>query len=84
MFVSGNRHRFNTPQLRKVGCGKLAVDGEVVSHPNVLLREWAKHFSKLVKREMLPGVQELWKVDLLDSVSMRNDEMLLDVPFSAE
>ena len=35
MFASGNRHRFNA-QKQKSRCGKLVVNGEVVSVPEIL------------------------------------------------
>ena len=52
-----------------------------------LLREWTGHFSKLAKSKVvtMPGLVELQgKVEVLASQSAENEEMLLDVPFSAE
>ena len=37
MFASGNRHRFSTPMRKKSRCGKLVVNGDVVSDLEVLL-----------------------------------------------
>ena len=48
---------------------------------------WVKHFSELAKsrRYEMPGMAELQqKVHRLALESMRNEEMLLDVPCSAE
>ena len=61
MFASDNRHRFNTPMQKKSRCGKLIVNGEVVSDPEVLLDVWVKHFSELAKsrRDEMPGMAEL-------------------------
>ena len=84
MFASGNPYRFSSPLRRKSRCCKLVVDGEVVSDPEVLLGKWVEHFSTWARsrRESTPGLNELqMRVDRLASES---DEMLLDVPFSAE
>ncbi len=51
------------------------------------MREWTGHFSKLSKSKVAttPGLVELQeKVEMLASRSTENEEMLLDVPFSAE
>lgn len=66
---------------------KLVVDGEVVSDPEVLLGKWAEHFSRLAQSRsgVLPGLAELQrKMDGLALESLGNDDMLLDVPFSAD
>jgi len=86
MFASGNRFRFRTPRRRK-RCCKLVVDGKVVSDPEVLIGEWVEHFRELAKsrRDGTSGLEELQqKVDGLALESLGNEDMLLDVPFSAE
>jgi len=86
MFASGNRFRFRTPRQRK-RCCKLVVDGKVVSNPEVLIGEWVEHFRELAKsrRDGTSGLEELQqKVDDLALESLGNEDMLLDVPFSAE
>ena len=62
-------------------------NGNVVSDPEVLLDVWVKHFSELVKSRQveMPGMAELQrKVQRLALESMGNEDMPLDVPFSAE
>ena len=47
---------------------------------------WVKHFSQLAKlrQDEVPGMAELqWKVQGLALESMGNEDMVLDVPFSA-
>ena len=60
--------------------------GEVGSDPEVLLDVWVKHFSQLAKlrQDEVPGMAELQrKVQGLALESMGNEDMVLDVPFSA-
>ena len=86
MFASGNRFSFSTPRQRK-RCCKLVVGGKVVSDPEVLIGKWVEHFRELVKsrRDGTSGLEELQqKVDGLALESLGNEDMLLDVPFSAE
>ena len=62
------------------------MNGEVVSDPEVLLDVWVKHFSELAKlrQDEMLGMAELqWKVQGLALESMGNEDMVLDVPFSA-
>ena len=71
---------------KKLRCGKLIVNGDVVSDPEVLLDVWVQ-FSELAKlrQDEIPGMVELQqKVQRLALESMGNKDMLLDVPFSAE
>ena len=87
MFAAGNGSRFRTPLQRKSRCSKLMVEGEIIGDTESLLREWTGHFSKLAKSKVvtMPGLVELQgKVEVLSSQSAENEEMLLDVPFSAE
>ena len=87
MFAAGNGSRFRTPLQRKSRCSKLMVEGEIIGDTEPLLREWTGHFSKLAKSKVvtMPGLVELQgKVEVLASQSAENEEMLLDVPFSAE
>ena len=81
MFTAGSGYRFETPQRSKSQCSKLVVDGEVISDPESLLGVWADHFPGLCKSrgDGLPH-----KMEMLVAESNRNEEMLLDVPFSAE
>ena len=86
MHLATDTDRFNTP-MRKSRCGKLVVNGEVVSDPEVLLDVWVKHFSELAKlrQDEMPGMAELQrKVQGLALESMGNEDMLLDVSFLAE
>ena len=86
MHLATDTDRFNTP-MRKSRCGKLVVNGEVVSDPEVLLDVWVKHFSELAKlrQDEMPGMAELQrKVQGLALESMGNEDMLLDVSLLAE
>lgn len=87
MFASGNRHRFNTPAWKKSRCCKLVVNGEVVSNPEVLLEVCMEHFCKSAKSrgDEMSGLAELQqKVDGLALQLIENNDMLFDMPFSAE
>ena len=67
--------------MEKSRCGKLVVNGDVVSDPEVLLDVWVKHFSQLAKlrQDEMPGMAELQqKVQRLALESMGNEDMLLD------
>ncbi len=86
MFATREGSRFRTPQLRS-RCSKLVVEGKIISEPQSLLDFWREHFSRLAKSNVdaLPGLMELQvKVEELASDSHKNEEMLLDKPFSAE
>ena len=49
MFVARDSRTFRTLQWKKSKCAKLAVGGEVVQDPEVLLQVWVEHFQKLMK-----------------------------------
>ena len=87
MFASGNRHRFNTPAWKKSRCCKLIVNGEVVSDPKFCWRcAWSTSASRqsqgVMRCQVLAELQQ--KVDGLALQSIENNDMLFDIPFSAE
>ena len=87
MFAARDSRRFRTPQWKKSRCAKLAVVGEVVQDPEVLLQMWVEHFQKLMKSrvESVPDLSELkQKVEAIETLSHENEEFLMDVPFTAE
>ena len=89
MFAAGDGRRFKSPQRRKSRCAKLAVGGggDIVQDPETLLQVWVEHFQKLAKSrvESIPDLCELKRrVEILESQSHVNEEMLLDVPFTVD
>ena len=58
LFEVGDRNRFRVPSSRQKGC-KLVVDGSIIDDPELLLAEWANHFSQLAesRKESLPGLE---------------------------
>ena len=70
LFAVGDRNRFRVPNSRQKGW-KLVVDGNIIDDPDLLLAEWANHFSRLAesRKESLPGLERLQReVDKLRPV----------------
>jgi len=87
MFAARDSRRFGTPQWNKSRCAKLAVGGEMVQDPEAVLQVWVEHFQKLMKSrvESTHGLCELkQKVEAMETLSHENEELLLDMPFTAE
>ena len=86
LFSTHNKYRFSALHKRRSGCGRLVVDGKIVTDLRARLDEWAQHFGGLAESntDSIPALKVLSdKVDGLVGESLTNDEHLLDVPFSA-
>ena len=61
------------------------VDGKVISDPESLLSAWTGYFKNLSRSrsDEEPGLKLLSEqVDTLVAESLKNEEMILDIPFS--
>ena len=84
LFATQDSRRFVTQQRR---CSKLVIGGETVQDPDCLLKIWAEHFGKLAESrlsDISDGVEQREKMSELEFQSHKNEEYLLDVPFTAE
>ena len=84
-FRTGDNGRLNTPFRRKSHCSKLMVDGNVISGSESLLSAWTGYFKNLSRSrsDEEPGLKLLSEqVDTLVAESLKNEEMILDIPFS--
>jgi len=88
LFVHQDNRRFWTPQRNKSRCSKLIVGEEVVQEPERLLEAWANHFRALAESRLngSSDAQGMWleKIRQFEASSHRNEEYLLDVPFTTE
>ena len=81
MFAARDGMRFKTPQ-QKSRCAKLAMGGEVVQDPEVLIP--TEHMTKS-RIEITPDQCELkQKVEEMETLSHEHEELLLDMPFTVE
>ena len=65
----------------------MKIDGKTVGDQKTLLDVWIKLFGNLAKSQAgsCPGLQVYQNcVDILTSVLLRNEEYLLDIPFSVD
>jgi len=86
LFAVGDRNRFRAPKGRQNG-RKLVVNGKIVNDPELLLDEWASHFSRFAKsrKELLSSLQKLQcEIEKLasDPDLGSNIRDPLDVPFT--
>ena len=87
LFAAQDRRRFKTSQMKKSRCTKLVVGGVTIQDPETLLAVWVEHFQKQGELR-LGDTPEMFswidKMQLLEIQSHKNEEFLLDVPFTAE
>ena len=87
LFSSGDKGRFRLPQRKKKVHTKLLIDGEIIEGTQSLLDAWSQRFEDLAKsrKDELPQLQSLEShVKHLTTLSLGNEDSLLDVPFSTD
>ena len=87
LFSSGDKGHFRLPQRKKKVHTKLLSDGEIIEGTQSLLDAWSQHFEDLAKsrKDELPQLQSLEShVKHLTTLSLANEDSVLDVPFSTD